>query len=565
MIDHLSDRNGVGAAAEQEWQTLRQHAEWTDGFWVAWLFTGYAPLAREFEARMETLLRERGQHQIVLRPRTPDEARDLLEAILAENTRDARCVWVEIIQSDGPSLGSEPDPGPWSEAWDWLMMRANERRTALTHHLPGGLVFVGPPALKDRARRAAPDLWSIRALVLEPAPPQMRAEPGMLESLQPLPPTEGDGDAPDVELALDQAARMRARGLRADECKALIRAARGLLARGETAEALRWTRSAADAAGELGPEHPDTAEILNSLGRLLHDQGALAEARPLVERALAIYEKQLGPEHPDTAASLNNLARLLHDLGALAEAHPLFLRALAIYEKQLGPEHPDTATILNNLAGLLHEQGAQSEARPLYERALAIREQQLGPEHPATAASLGNLAALLHAQGALAEARPLLERALGICERQLGPEHPSTAMGLNNLAVLLRAQGDLDEARRLYEHALAIEKKWLGPEHPRTAATLSNLAFLVQNQGGLAEARALFERALTIYEKQLGPQHPETAMSLNNLAGLFVARGQSARALPLLERALAILEATLGPDDPRTRRVRHNLQSLPES
>jgi Tetratricopeptide repeat len=53
----------------------------------------------------------------------------------------------------------------------------------------------------------------------------------------------------------------------------------------------------------------------------------------------------LGPEHPNTAQSLNNLAVLLQAQGDLTGARPLFERALAIYEKALGPEHPDTATV----------------------------------------------------------------------------------------------------------------------------------------------------------------------------------------------------------------------------
>jgi hypothetical protein len=60
-----------------------------------------------------------------------------------------------------------------------------------------------------------------------------------------------------------------------------------------------------------GPEHPDTAWSLNDLAALLQDQGDLVGARPLCERALAIYEKTLGPEHPNTATSINNLAYLL--------------------------------------------------------------------------------------------------------------------------------------------------------------------------------------------------------------------------------------------------------------
>ena len=78
---------------------------------------------------------------------------------------------------------------------------------------------------------------------------------------------------------------------------------------------------------------------LNNLALLLQDQGDLAGARALYERALAIREKALGPEHPDTAKSLNNLAVLLQAQGDLAGARPLFERALAIYEKALGPEH----------------------------------------------------------------------------------------------------------------------------------------------------------------------------------------------------------------------------------
>jgi hypothetical protein len=50
----------------------------------------------------------------------------------------------------------------------------------------------------------------------------------------------------------------------------------------------------------LGPEHPGTATCLNNLAGLLLTQGDLAGARPLFERALAIYEKVFGPEHPDT-------------------------------------------------------------------------------------------------------------------------------------------------------------------------------------------------------------------------------------------------------------------------
>ena len=60
-----------------------------------------------------------------------------------------------------------------------------------------------------------------------------------------------------------------------------------------------------------------------------------------------------GADHPDAAISLNNLAGLLRDKGYLTAARPLFERALAIYEKALGPDHPTTAVIRKNLQGMV--------------------------------------------------------------------------------------------------------------------------------------------------------------------------------------------------------------------
>ncbi len=81
----------------------------------------------------------------------------------------------------------------------------------------------------------------------------------------------------------------------------------------------------------------------------------------------------LGPEHPDVGASLNNLALLHKALGSYAEAEPLYQRSLTIYEKALGPEHPYVATSLENYAALLRETDRADEAAEMEARAKAIR------------------------------------------------------------------------------------------------------------------------------------------------------------------------------------------------
>lgn len=58
----------------------------------------------------------------------------------------------------------------------------------------------------------------------------------------------------------------------------------------------------------------------------------LTDAKALLERALAITEVAYGPDHPDVATRLNNLAGMLRDLGQPEAARPLQERALAIYE-----------------------------------------------------------------------------------------------------------------------------------------------------------------------------------------------------------------------------------------
>ena len=76
--------------------------------------------------------------------------------------------------------------------------------------------------------------------------------------------------------------------------------------------------------------HSLVARYLNEQGMALYRAGQYAEARPSLEKALAIREKVLGPEHPNTATSLNNLGALLQAQGKLAEAQPYYARALAI-------------------------------------------------------------------------------------------------------------------------------------------------------------------------------------------------------------------------------------------
>jgi tetratricopeptide (TPR) repeat protein len=118
----------------------------------------------------------------------------------------------------------------------------------------------------------------------------------------------------------------------------------------------------------------------------------------------------LGAEHPDTARSLNNLARLLRDQGDLAGARPLFERALAINEKVLGPEHPETNRVRYNFAHLLLVSGSANQALKSGEIAVAAHYKILGRDHAWTRNSAIVTADALDALGRRTEAANLREK-----------------------------------------------------------------------------------------------------------------------------------------------------------
>ncbi|MGA2028047.1 MAG: tetratricopeptide repeat protein, partial [Syntrophobacteraceae bacterium] len=68
-----------------------------------------------------------------------------------------------------------------------------------------------------------------------------------------------------------------------------------------------------------------------------------------------------GQDHPKVAIRLNNLAQLLSDTNRLAEAEPMMRRALKIDEQSFGPGHPKAAAVRNNLAQLLKAKGRPAD------------------------------------------------------------------------------------------------------------------------------------------------------------------------------------------------------------
>jgi len=100
-------------------------------------------------------------------------------------------------------------------------------------------------------------------------------------------------------------------------------------------------------------EFPEAARLLTQTGYYLYERSQYAEAEPLYQKAVEMYEQIMGPEHPNLARSLSLLATLYNARGKYIQAEPLYQRALKIQEKTTGTESRDVITSLNDLMELI--------------------------------------------------------------------------------------------------------------------------------------------------------------------------------------------------------------------
>jgi non-specific serine/threonine protein kinase/serine/threonine-protein kinase len=309
----------------------------------------------------------------------------------------------------------------------------------------------------------------------------------------------------------------------------------------------------------LGEEHPDVVHTLNALGFLRTWTADYVSARQCFEAAVKIAERSLGPDDPATVTYLNNLAWLLWRMGDFEASRTYVERALERGEGALGRDHPAVADALSTKAILLREFGQNDEALRADERALAIRERVFGPDHTVVGWTLHDLARSYQLGGRRQEAQACAERALAIQEKALGPNHMAVAWPLALLGELARDRGDLTLARSCLERALAIRTQALGPDHPDAALILLPLANIHRRSGDHETSRRLLERAVQIQEKAFGPNHPEVAHSLTFLARSAYECGRLADAHRMCERAAAILRSPATPRNPYFHKTVYNL------
>ena len=281
---HVHDAESfLDSQGEDVWQQLRRQFELADGFWLGFVFCPSPRTVAVLRRRTGQILKFRAQRLRVIRPSSPDDFGSLLPALFEPESAQAGCVWIESIHTSSPTRHAS-ESGDWTLAWDSFLLRANERRDALRRRLDGGLILAAPPEVKPRVRDAAPDLWSIRSLVLELRPSSIASSGGgNRDSLLTREIRREAGNvlsdaSIDVEFGLAEADRIarRIEGAQGQSrhglARILLRAVEGLLEQGKTQDAVERARKAvAMLRGQSGGEHL----LADALGRQAGRRGQI--------------------------------------------------------------------------------------------------------------------------------------------------------------------------------------------------------------------------------------------------------------------------------------------------
>ena len=201
-----------------------------------------------------------------------------------------------------------------------IFLRANERRDAMRRHLGGGLILAAPPEVEPRARDAAPDLWSVRSLVLDLRPStsdsggRVNRDSHVIREIRGGPENVPADSAVDVEFSLAEAERIIRRIEGKPEysvhglARILLRAVEGLLERGASQKAFDVARKTTELLRGRSDAEPLLVDALSSLGRAARAENDVAAAvRFMMSFRRRTWTHRAGRRHAPRASSTSTV------------------------------------------------------------------------------------------------------------------------------------------------------------------------------------------------------------------------------------------------------------------
>ncbi|SDL10042.1 Tetratricopeptide repeat-containing protein [Glycomyces sambucus] len=254
-----------------------------------------------------------------------------------------------------------------------------------------------------------------------------------------------------------------------------------------------------------------THTVLSATARDLSESGRIAAAVAFQRRFADASEAHLGPEHPDTLDVLEDLSFRLREAGEPDAAAEVGERVLAARLRVLGPDHGATLRARTVLSRLRIEAGDTGGAVAELEALVADHLRLVGPDDMHTFTARNNLAEVRGITGDHAAAVAGYDALLADCLRVFGPRHAVTLRTRNNRSRWIAEAGDVDGAIAEAESVLADHDDVLGPDDYQILVARANLAYFRAMDGAPERSAAEFADLLEDFLRVLGPEHPETA------------------------------------------------------
>ncbi len=298
----------------------------------------------------------------------------------------------------------------------------------------------------------------------------------------------------------------------------------------------------------LGVEHPITAAVSRSLGRVYLQMDRAEDALVRFELANTIWEDAVGHDHPQIAGLSLERGKALLAMGRLSAAKKWLEDGLTSHEALLPAGHPTIGDNLDALGRAHAELGQLDAAEQLHDRAIRIWRERFGPRHRFVADGLLHLAEIDRRRGQYDRALQRCDQAAEILHGALDPDHPAIADAAQAAAAVHLAAGMAEPAIERAREAVAQREHARGPRDRQLVPALVLLGDAHGRAGRPQAARASYDRALTIAEGGGAVEHPAVLGPLVGLAELDLEAGSNAAALRSARRAVDIaVGGGLGP------------------
>jgi tetratricopeptide (TPR) repeat protein len=234
-------------------------------------------------------------------------------------------------------------------------------------------------------------------------------------------------------------------------------------------DALEWNQLAASVIARMGSSSLELKR-LQSLAYLYMSGGQLPKAEAAARQALSLAKLSDPGEGRPTAGSCDMLASVLFYQGRFADALPIYQRALAIYQRGGERELLGAASAGTNLGTTYAYLHRYQEAAAAIEKALKLREQIFEPDSIFIADSLTSLAVPLLRLGRFDDAAAALDRLAPIVDKNRDTLGDAVAQVVWIRGEIALGRGQVPEAVALLEKALSDASL---PPIPRAHAQLA--------------------------------------------------------------------------------------------